>query len=402
MRHISRTDRLIYSYAGIQGIYWMAYGTLIGFIAVFLLDRGFTNSSVGTLLALSSLFSVMLQPKIAAIADCGERFTLKWVMILLCAVTMIPMLVLTIPNLPAKAIAVCYMVAVLLMLSFQPLLSAMGMLLIQNGLPLNFGVCRSAGSFCFAILTFALGSIVAALSSSCLPIISCFIYVLLILLLLTFPSYRNVQISVDSAPSTGSLEIIKRNKRFFVLLVGITLIFTSHSSMNNYMFQILQSIGKGSRELGHMAAYTAVLEIPGMLFFAKFGRRWDCGLFVRITTSLFVAKAFFIAIATNMSMLYLGYGFQLISFAPFTPAVVHYVGLVIRPEDQVKGQALVAISYTLGTTIGSLLGGFLIEYSGVSTLNWVTTGFCIIGAGLILYGAQRTNGLVLHRQETVA
>ena len=39
-------------YSALQGLYWMSYGAIYTFAAVFLLDRKFTDSQVGTLIAL--------------------------------------------------------------------------------------------------------------------------------------------------------------------------------------------------------------------------------------------------------------------------------------------------------------------------------------------------------------
>ena len=38
-------------YSALQGLYWMSYGAIYTFAAVFLLDRKFTDSQVGTLIA---------------------------------------------------------------------------------------------------------------------------------------------------------------------------------------------------------------------------------------------------------------------------------------------------------------------------------------------------------------
>ena len=56
-------------YSALQGLYWMSYGAIYTFAAVVLLDRNFTDSQVGTLIALACVFSAVFQPFAAAVFD---------------------------------------------------------------------------------------------------------------------------------------------------------------------------------------------------------------------------------------------------------------------------------------------------------------------------------------------
>lgn len=49
-------------YSALQGLYWMSYGAIYTFAAVFLLDRKFTDSQVGTLIALACVFPLYFSP----------------------------------------------------------------------------------------------------------------------------------------------------------------------------------------------------------------------------------------------------------------------------------------------------------------------------------------------------
>ena len=71
-------------YSALQGLYWMSYGAIYTFAAVVLLDRNFTDSQVGTLIALACVFSAVFQPFAAAAADRGKRFSLRSVTTLIC------------------------------------------------------------------------------------------------------------------------------------------------------------------------------------------------------------------------------------------------------------------------------------------------------------------------------
>ena len=142
-------------YSALQGLYWMSYGAIYTFAAVVLLDRNFTDSQVGTLIALACVFSAVFQPFAAAAADRGKRFSLRSLMTLICLLTIVPMVLLFF--FPQQALSgVCYVILLLLHLAFQPLLSALGMHLLNNGYYLNFGAARGIGSMSYAVLAFFL------------------------------------------------------------------------------------------------------------------------------------------------------------------------------------------------------------------------------------------------------
>lgn len=172
-------------YSALQGLYWMSYGAIYTFAAVVLLDRNFTDSQVGTLIALACVFSAVFQPFAAAAADRGKRFSLRSLMTLICLLTIVPMVLLFF--FPQQALSgVCYVILLLLHLAFQPLLSALGMHLLNNGYYLNFGAARGIGSMSYAVLAFFLGSLTLIFGLRCLPVIGSLLYLLMAVLLQAF------------------------------------------------------------------------------------------------------------------------------------------------------------------------------------------------------------------------
>lgn len=384
-----RKDTLIYYYCALQGLYWMSYGCVVSFTAVFLLDHGFSDGSIGSLIAISSLLSVLLQPIVAGAADKGKRFTVKSLFMLLCVAQTIPLILLAASKPPTVFIALLYSLLILLQLSMQPLLSALGIQLIQNDIPLNFGVARGIGSLFFSILTFFLGTLTVIFTTRCLPLISCSLNFLILLLMRKFPEMGSRQ--NQDLPAGGTLAVLKENPRFSMLVVGIAFIFTCHSSVNNYMIHILNRIGKGNAELGQLMAYIALLEVPAMILCTRLIRKWDCGKLLRFTAIFFVVKALGITLASNLALLYIAVSFQAISFAPFTAAIVYYVSSALGKTDQVKGQALITIGITIGNILGSLVGGFILQYYNVGFMLWLFSGLSVVGMVFFLFGAKNTS-----------
>lgn len=378
---------LFIRYTLLQGLFWMAYSCYYSFAAVFLLDRDFSSSEVGLLLAFSALCSVFLQPIIASIADRSQVFTLKRTFQLLIVVLAIPCILLPFDGLPKAVIAILYVILTMLGLSGQPLLSALGMQLIQNGIKFNFGLARANGSLSYAILTFFLGFIVVRFSTASLPVVALVILILMFLLLTSIPEMSNFR--VNAARSDGNLQVLQKNPDFLWLIVGISLIFISHSTINNYMIHILYHIGYGQTEFGQIMSYCAMIELPAMLLITHILRKMECRKLLRFTAVAFFVKVVFTTLAPNLLLMYGASSMQAIAFAPFTPAIVYYVSEILGQEDQVKGQALVTVGITIGNTLGSLLGGFLIDFQGIVFALSVCIVLCGIGVVFFFRGTPK-------------
>lgn len=387
-----KKENLIFYYAALQGLYWMSYACTFSFTAVYLLDHGFSDGSIGALIAISGILSVALQPYIAGAADKGTRFSLRSLLMLLCVAELIPCIMLGVFPLPVYAVGALYCLSILLLLSMQPLLSALGMQMIQSGIPLNFGVARSIGSLSYAVLAFFLGTLTVLFSTRCLPFISFTLALLMLLIVMRF-THLDEQQAADKVPQAGTIAVLRSNPRFTFFVIGISAVFISHSTTNNYMIQILGRIGEGNEALGHILSISTLLEMPAMLLCTRILRKWDCGKVLRITSVFFLLKIVGVSMAPNLPLLYVALILQAFSFAPFSAAVVYYVNSVLSAGDQVKGQALVTMGMTAGNIIGSLAGGFIIQHLSVSIMLWLSAAVC--AAGVLFFYIGVVNARVL-------
>lgn len=381
------SKRISQAYSLLQGLYWMSYGVFYSFTAVFLLDRDFSDGQVGAVVALSCVFSALFQPHMAAAADRSTRFTIRSLMTLLILVTMVPAAALFFVTGSKIFSAVCYVALLLLHLSFQPLLSALAMHLINCGCQINFGTARGIGSISYALLTFFLGSLTVLLSTRCLPVIGILIYGAILVLLRFFPDLRGRGGSVVS--SAGTMEILRHHPKFAALISGIVLVFFSHSTINTYLIQIMERSGHGNGEMGRVLAFTAMLEFIVMVLFARISKGRDYGGILKFSAVFFVIKGAVTAVAYTLPLIYGSFTLQIFAFALFTPASVYYADKVLDSGDKVKGQALVTMAITAGTILGSFVSGFLIELWGITPALWFSTAFCFFGMLLFFAGAEK-------------
>ena len=60
-------------FALVQAIYWMLYSAAGSFVSVLFLDKGYTNATIGTIIAVGSLLAILLQTVVTHITDRSSR-----------------------------------------------------------------------------------------------------------------------------------------------------------------------------------------------------------------------------------------------------------------------------------------------------------------------------------------
>ena len=85
---------------------------------------------------------------------------------------------------------------------------------------------------------------------------------------------------------------------------------------------------------------------------------------------------------------------QMLAWAVIAVASVYYINAVMEPEDAVKGQALYTMAYTLGSVLGALLGGWIIDALGVDAMLLFGTASAIVGTAVVCRFTQKATDRV--------
>ena len=111
----------------------------------------------------------------------------------------------------------------------------------------------------------------------------------------------------------------------------------------------------------------------------------------------FALKALMYAISTSVLMVYIIQIAQMISFALFVSASVFYTSEIIAKEDQTTGQAYMTSMIAVGTVLGSLAGGWILELSGMTAMLSVNVVIAMVGVGFALISVKH-KGLLLQKE----
>lgn len=385
-------------YASSHAAYWMYYGVIASFSSAFLLGRGYTNSEIGIILAVASVLSVIIQPFMADIADRSKRFDTFGVLKLSVIFMLVVGAGLFVFTAKSPALWALYVVISALLMALQPLLNVLPQVYEGAGQSVNFGICRSGGSFGYAILMAFLGTLVADFGEGVLPIAAeILIGVLLLVIFLMNGSYRKslaagetvaagtlVHEDAGDGEDINLLEFMRRNRLFVVLNLAIILLFFQNYIANNFMLQIVQDVGGDAEDLGRIFSVMAFLEIPTLFFYDKIRRHFTCQTLLKVAAISFVVKFVIIYVAQSVVLIYVAHFLQLTSFALFLPAMVDFTGSIMTKGEAAKGQALYTACVTVSSIFASLLGGIMIDMAGAKFMVLVATIVAVLGAAAVI------------------
>lgn len=376
-----------FKYSLVQGSYWAAFCAIIGYASPFLISRDFNGRDIGILIACGNILSVILQPMIAALADRSKRLKLNVLSAIIAMGAFFALLLLLL--IPGSFYISAGLFTLVLTVTgvLMPMINSLSVNLMNKGYHVNYGVARGIGSLCYAAISYFLGYLINIYGENIILATALILYLVVVLSLLFFKSVHKNVLSEYSYgeehtvnPQDGSLLVfIKSYKRFLLMNLGIICLFTFHNIINTYLIQIMLHVGGNSSDMGVSIAIAALLELPAMFLFSYMVRRIPANKLLKISASFFAIKSVAFYYSSSVLMIHLSQGFQLLSFALYIPASVHYASELMKEGDKVKGQAIISASLTAGGVVGSLLGGYLLEAKGVSAMLLAGAIFSVIG-----------------------
>lgn len=403
-------------YSIMNALYWIAVCAVAGFISAFMVPKGYSNSTIGLIVAASNIFNMLIQPVVAAAIDKYKRITLHLVIVLFTLLSAFFCIIMMILPKADVLMAVVITLAVALINIQQPFINAVSVELEDAGYRMNFGLCRAFGSFGYAIVSTVMGFLIVRFSEMVIPVTGILCCILFIVSTLPLriqhdePEENSVSSGAsvdqasagiqdsDPAPQAQTTEahsliaFLFSNRRFLLFLLSVTCLFTSHCFTTGYLYQIACDVGGDSSSMGIAGSIAAMLELPGMMLFSWLLTKASCRKLLRISGIGFFLRFLCFFLADSVPALYLAQLPQAVSYAIFIPASVHYVSRLFSKADMAKAQSLVTTACTIGGIIASVAGGRLIDMAGVHFSELCITILGACGALLLFFSAEDISG----------
>ena len=381
-----------FRYTLINILYFVAFCTIHAYAGVFLLDKGFTNTQVGLALAISNILSVFGQPFVAGIIDKGKVLTNRLTVMFSSLFLLIGSLVLIFVNTEKVPIFAIFVLMYTVQFVYQPIMIAMNFEYAKAGCKINFGLARGMGSAGFAVTSFFLGKAVENYGTNIILYVTIAAMALMVLIVFLFkkPAGENVKAEIENTEDKkeneggGFFAFVKKYPFFMVFLLGAACCFFAHNMINDFMIQIIRSLGGNETQLGYATFLQAILELPVMALIGFVLKKISERHMLVFSAVSFFIKTAILIFATSMFGMYVSQSFQMFAYAVFIPTAAYFADHMMKENDKVKGQAFINSSITLGGVFSNLVCGKILDAFGVKVMLGVGVSVCLVGVAIVM------------------
>lgn len=373
-------------YNSLQTLYWFACCCIMGFVAVFLKYCGLTNSEIGIVSGGGGVFSIFLSPYISSLVGKLKKISLQQMMMLILGIALVCFAIITFLKVPVLVTMVLYIFMYALMLSAVPIMTMIAMNYLEQGVHVDFGTARGMGSTSWAVGALVFGKIIDWFDPRVLTIGYITTCIFIFLLLISMPPLYQRNVQTKEVKEGSVFVVAKKYKVFTILLLGFTFMFAGASSLATYLINIIQSIGGNTSLLGIVMFAMAFSEMPIMSLSSRLVKRYNPITLITIAAIFYILRNIGLCFAPNLVIFILAACCQGFSYALMTGVITYYVNYNLELQDRMSGQTLIGIMTSgIGSTLGNVLGGFLIDGFGMIAMYIFVTICTLLGACIVFW-----------------
>ena len=380
-------------YACLQSTHWMLCAAFGGFAALFMTNRGLSDTQSGIVFSLAAVGCVLLQIFVSDFSDKHPRIPLKRIIAVFYILAVVTFAcLLWIPS-SVAFVMIAFVCGYAFLTSLNGFLNALIMQLHNVGLPINFGIPRGIGSVAYAIIAFVLGLVIEATSVEVTLPVSIAIGILAIICVLSVPRPDRVVQQcgltppVEPSRQVSILTMLKSNKILVFLMLATTLTFIGQSVFYTFLIRAVENVGGNTADLGTCYLINSGFELPTLFLASLLLKRFSSKGILTVSFLVFFLRSLTLALAPSIEVVYLSCAMSIGGLGLFGFASVYFVNEIVPDSQQVRGQSLVSLCSLNGISaiISSLMSGVVLDQLGVSALLFLYAGFSLLGFVVMLY-----------------
>ena len=373
--------RLDWHYIAMQMGFWAMFAAIVAYQTALLLERGFTNGEAGLMTSVRCLAGIVFQPLLGGFADRHPGVPLKGIVGVSLALSLAAgVWYWAEPAMGLAQTALVWVVIGGLGVSSYPLMDAMAVQFINDGMPIRYSLGRGLGSLAYAVVCVLLGLQVGQWGVETTLATFLLLTAAEIALVFTYPTWH------PKAPAEGraaaerpqsALSLLRSSPRFTLMLAGVLFGLTAVLPLSNFLVNVILSRGGTAADLGLAMFLMGGFELPAAFLFPKLLRRLGSGRILVLSMAFCTLKGVALLLTWNLAGVLLCQPLQMLGYGLFTPASVYFVNESVPPADRVRGQTIMMVaSNGLGGMLGGMLAGFTLDLGGA---NWMLAGCILCG-----------------------
>ncbi|KUO77230.1 MAG: hypothetical protein APF77_12580 [Clostridia bacterium BRH_c25] len=378
MRNVNTALRLRF-----ELLYFSLFGTMAcyyPFLPLYLESRQLSYTQIGIVFALNSLTGIIAQPIWGYITD--KRLTKKktlFIASVFCAVLIFNFF---------AAYSFPYILASIVMLViFQsitsPMCDAYCYEVIEQTGAFGFGQVRLMGSIGFALISVALGKIIQLTDIKASFILYSILFIITAYLVYGIKSESKPNIRRPSIKDV--LDTIKQYK-FMVFVFSVLLVNVALGANSSYISILVRKTGGSVAILGFVWFVIAISEIPAFFFGSHLQKRFgDLNIYL-CAVGLYSFRFFLCSMEQSYLTVIAIQLLQGATFPLYLMGAIQYLYKIVPEHIKASGiTILFSLGFGLGSFIGNLGGGILLESRGIFFLYKTLSVFCVFSLLVGIY-----------------
>lgn len=348
-----------------------------GYIAYYLQEVGFPASQIGLLTSLFALLAIAIQPYLGRLMDTNVKYGWKTLGVLFSVAYLVDLLLLWVVK-NYWVIGICYSMQVFFVNCLLPLMNTIAFYYEDKEEPIQYGIARGIGSLGYAVISYILGQFVLITGKNAILITASLTVIIILGTLLTLPyDYHEVKKTTDHLEERKHL--FRKYPSLMWMVISCACLLTFHNAAQTYLIQMIEPFGGNAGTIGIALAISAIFELPPMFLLARLLKRIKVERLLLIAAFGFILKAIGYSLMNSVGFLYVVQTLQMISYAITISASVYFANDSVEERDRASGQAYIGMAVAIGTVVGNLLGGWIIDLFGLKGLFFMNILFTIAG-----------------------
>lgn len=383
-------------YACASAAYLMLVCATSGYAYNFLSQSGFGDSAVGIIITLISICGLISQTAFGSVIDRSEKLDEKTFISLTMIVTVITAALLLVLQEGSILTIIVSVIAFTAAAAGMPFLNSMAFIYEKDGAVINYGLGRGVGSAAYAVGSALLGQLWALSGKTIFPVYVIVFAIATLILVRVMPSVTRTEETVSEKQESLSYgAFFAKYRNIIIPVIAMILIYFSHMLLNTYIAKVIANIigpeaaameGAVEGYQGNALFIQAMCELPTMFAFGWLLKKFSINQLMGTAALAYSLKHILILICPNMTAFYAIMVLQMFSYAILTPGGVYFAKEFVAPEDLNKGQAIIAVTATVGGLLASLIGGQLFAFMSVSSVMLLGAAATVLGTALMFFG----------------
>ncbi len=393
---MNKQTLLKYEYPMAQFLYWVTCCACSGFVAVYLQYKGLSDTSIGSVVGIYGVVSMLLQPTLSKLVRKFSFLSARRMILIILIVTGILFALITFLRPVIWLTIIIFILINALNGCMIPLMSALGMEYINEERNVDFGIARGFGSLGWAVSSVFIGFLLERFSPELIGHVyigSAFLMLLTVFLMEDLGRCVTFDGQKKSEKENGDGGLLKHCIKDGILVftaVGILFNNISHALCTTYTINIARHAGGNETAAGFAQFFGAGSEMLGMILCAVLIRKYGCVKVLKVSSVFYVMRFLFLIFAENLPMVMIGYALQGPSAGLCIPAAVYFVNERMLPSHRTQGQAVFnVVTNGVAAFIGNMAGGRMLDQFGLTFTLIACFVFSLAGCVCIMSGKQK-------------